>query len=287
MSEGYVKVDASNLKEMLTRFERVIQKSMPDLVRANARIACIELGNRTQPFTVGSGTGPPVLERGTKYLRKDLLKIAKDRAALDEKVSQIDDVNLRARLQSAVASGNQSAIGALLFAVKSIKHPSDFRPVSGPSEMAEIHKTRRSRRTGHAMSTRPVYHYAPNGIDGYVNTIAKRIGYAKSGWAECARKIGGVSGDGARGIPAFAKRHKASNADVDLTKLKSISNPYVTMTNTTYWVSRLLPEQKQKDALNIAKEKMIEQMSRIISYVAKNGKDVESKTSEIIDQSAA
>ena len=137
------------------------------------------------------------------------------------------------------------------------------------------------------MSTRPVYHYAPNGIDGYVETIAKRLGYAKSGWAECARTIGGIKGDGARGIPAFAKRHKAKNADVDLTKLKSIGNPHVTMTNLTFWVSRLLPEQKQNEALLIAKEKMIKMMNIVFDYVAKNGKDVESKTSEAIDQSAA
>lgn len=281
MSEGYVKVDASNLKEMLLRFEQVTGKSMPQIVRAHARICAVELANRTQPFTGGGKGGAEVLARGTKYLRKDLLKITKDRAALDEKIERIEDEKIRLRLRAAVARGDQPRIAALLAAVKSIKHPSDFRSVSGPGDMGEIHKNHRSPRTGHARSTRPVYHYASRGIDGYVKMIAKRLGYAKSGWAECAREIGGIKGDGARGIPAFAKRHKAKNADVDLTKLASPSNPHITMTNTTFWTSRLLPEHKQKGAGDIARGKMIKAMNKVFAYVAKNGKDVESITAAV------
>lgn len=281
MSEGYVKVDASNLKEMLARFGEVTGKSMPQLVRAHARIACVELANRTQPFTGGGKNGKEVLERGTKYLRKDLLKVTKDRASLEEKANNIHDAGLQKYLRAAIISGDQLNIAGALVKVGTIKSIIDFRPVSGPSEMGEIHKNRRSRRTGHALSTRPIYHYAAKGIDGYVKTIAKRLGYAKSGWAECARKIGGIKGDGARGIPAFAKRHKGNNAEVD-DKTTSKANPHFTMTNTTFWTSKLLSERKQQEALNIAREKMIKAMNKVFRYVAKNGKDVESITAATV-----
>jgi len=285
MAKGYVKADTSNIKTMLLRFEEVTGKSIPQLVRAHARICAVELANRTQPFSVGSGVGPAVLARGTMYLKKDLRKITKDREALDEKAAGIADEKLRVRLQAVIASGKNPAIAALLVAVGTIKNASDFKLVSGPKEMEPLHKSHRSGRTGHALSTRPSYHFAPSGIDGYVKTIAKRLGYAKSGWAECARKIGGVKGDGARGIPAFAKRQKGENFKV-LDNSEKKSNPHFTMTNTTPWVSRLLPARRQDDALNVARDKMIKQMNKVFRYVAKNGKDVQGETQAAIAETA-
>jgi len=265
--------------------EEVTGKSMPQLVRAHARICAVELANRTQPFTVGSGSGPPVLARGTIYLKKDLLKITKDREALDKKADRIADVKLRARLQSAIASGKNPAIAAMLVAVGTIKNAIDFKTVSGPREMEPLHKSHRSKRTGHALSTRPSYHYAAKGIEGYVKIIAKRLGYAKSGWAEAARKIGGIKGDGARGVPAFAKRQKGDNGGIlDRSELKS--NPYFTMTNKTPWVSRLLPARRQTEAMNVARDKMIKQINSVFRHVAKNGKDVPAFTAKLIAETA-
>jgi len=285
MARSYVKVDSSNLKTTLLQFEEVTGKSMPQLVRAHARICAVELANRTQPFTVGSGVGPPVLARGTMYLKKDLLKITKDPETLDKKAAGIADDKLRARLQAVIAAGKNPAIAALLVAVKTIKKASDFKAVSGPKEMGPLHKSNRSSRTGHALSTQPVYHFEKGGIDGYVKTVAKRLGYAKSGWAEAARKIGGIKGDGARGIPAFAKRQKADNFDVK-DGSDNQSNPSFTMTNKTPGVSRLLKNSEKDKALDGAKYKMIKQMNKILRHVAKNGKDVPAVTAELIAENA-
>ena len=280
MAKGYVKVDASNLKEMLLRFEQVTGKSMPQIVRSHARICAVELANRTQPFSVGSGAGPAVIARGTMYLRKDILKAVKDKGKLDEKAQQIQDEKLRTRLQAMIASGNEAGIAALLKACGVIKTVQNFHSVRGNSDIGDIHKSNRSKRTGHTLSTRGEYYFAKTGFDGYVKTVAKRLGYAKSGWAEAARKIGGVKGDGARGIPAFAKRQKGNNGEAkDNTERKD--SPHFTMTNTTPWVSRLLPPRKQTDATNVARDKMIKAMNKVFAYVAKNGKDVESITAAV------
>ena len=280
MAKGYVKVDASNLKEMLLRFEQVTGKSMPQIVQSNARICAVELANRTQPFSVGSGAGPSILSRGTKHLRKDILKAVKDKGKLEEKAQQVGDEKLRARLQTVIASGNESAIAAMLKACGVIKNAFNFHMVNGKDHIRQIHRANRSGRTGHTLSTRGEYYFAKTGFIDHLETVAKRLGYAKSGWAECARKIGGVKGDGARGIPAFAKRQKGNNGEAkDNTERKD--SPHFTMTNTTPWVSRLLPPRKQTDATNIARDKMIKAMNKVFSYVAKNGKDVESITAAV------
>lgn len=279
MAKSYIKVDASNLKEMLKRFEEVTGKSMPQIVRAHARICAVELANRTQLFSVGTGGGKSKLDEYRGYLRKDILKAVKDTAALDDKAAGIADAGLRARLQAVIASGNLQGIAAMLKAVGTITDVSNFVSVSGPSDIKSIHGPNRSKRTGRALSTRPNYNLAKGGITSYVNQVAKNLGYVKSGWAECAREIGGVKGDGARGIPAWAKRHKGSNFKVSDSS-RNKSDPHFVMTNTTPWVSRLLPPRDQSDAANIAQQKMIKSMNKVFSYVAKNGQDVESVTSQ-------
>lgn len=289
MAKAYVKVDSSNLRETLKRFEEATGKSVPEIVRASARICAVELANRTQLFSVGKGGGKAKLEEYKGYLRKDILKQVKDRAALEEKASKIASESLRIKLQSAIASGKEDAIGALLKAVGTIKDASNFKTKKGPAAIGEIHQSLRSKKTGRTLSTRPYYYYAPGGIDGYVNKIAKRLGYAKSGWAECAREIGGIKGDGARGIPAWAKRHKGNNFKITDRCKSGTKNPSITMVNTTPWVSRLLRPSYQKEAIEIARGKMIKMMNAVFAAIAKEKKakyaqSVKSLSQQVIDQ---
>lgn len=277
MARTYITVDSENLKSMLLRFEEVTGKSMPQIVRAHARICAVELANRTQPFSVGTGVNQPVLARGTMYLKKDIIKAVKNREKLEEKAQMISDDKLRQRMQAAIASGNQAALGAIFAACGIIKSPFNFHAVRGNSEIGNIHQSNRSKRTGHTLSTRGEIYYANTGLDGYVRKIAKRLGYTKSGWAECARKIGGVKGDGARGIPAFAKRQKGKNFEVRDNSTNK-DDPNFIMTNTTPWVARLLPRHRVQEAVNIAQNRMVISMNRVFKYVAKNGNDVKSQT---------
>ena len=283
MAKSYIKVDSTNLKEMLKRFEQVTGKSMPQIVRSHARICAVELANRTQLFSVGGGGGKAKLDEYKGYLRKDILKAVKDTDALNEKAAGIADAGLRARLQAVIASGDQRGIAAMLKAVGTIADVSNFKPVSGPAGIKAVHAPNRSKRTGRALSTRPDYHFSKGGITSYINQVSKKLGYSKSGWAECARKIGGIKGDGARGIPAWAKRHKGNNFKVtDNSERKSDS--HFTMTNTTPWVSRLLSKGDQAEAVDNAKKRMIKAMNKVFSYVAKNGKEVESITAAAVAQ---
>jgi hypothetical protein len=146
------------------------------------------------------------------------------------------------------------------------------------------HQQYRSKRTGHTISPRGEYTIAPTGFEPYLRQVAKRLGYTKSGWSECARKIGGVQGDGARGIPAFAKRQRGKNWKVE-DHSKDKGNPYFVMMNTTPWMSkRLLTDARQAEASDIAKERMIKAMNMALRHAAKAGVDVRSFVEKLKDE---
>lgn len=278
MAKQSVKLDAGNLKEMLGRFEEMTGKPMGDIVRSHARLCAVELANRTQPFTGGGKGGRETLERNKAYLRKDLLRVVKDKAKLEEKADMIEDAKLQTRLRNAVNGGNPATLAAVLKACGIIKDASNLHMVNG-SGIGDTHIKHRSKRTGRTLSPRQEIYFAKTGFDAYWKQISKRLQYAKSGWAECARKIGGIKGDGARGIPASAKRHKGKNGKIsphfDVKK-----NPHVIMTNTTHYVSRLCKEGVMVDSVEIAGKKMAKAIQKAFDYLAKGGRNVRSITKE-------
>lgn len=281
MAKNTIEIDAKGLQELLKRFSSFTGKSIPDLVRAHARICAVELANRTQPYSVGKGVGKSSREKQKGYLHNELLKAAKDKGAIDLKADGIADEKLRASLRKSIADGDPAKIAVMMVKVGTIKHVGEFSTISGPAQIKPIHK--RSGRTGKTLSTRPIYHYASKGIDGYVNIIAKRIGYTKGGWAECARKIGGVKGDATRGIPAFAKRKPANNGKV-VDNSSSKGNPHFIMTNTTPWVSRILDIGEKAQAVYNATQRMTHSMLVVVRHIKKRGVDVESFTKLVKDQ---
>jgi hypothetical protein len=272
MPSKYVKVDSENLKVIVSQYKEITGRSMPDIVRAFARVCAVELANRTQPFTVGSN-GRQELERGSAHLKKDIPKAVKTKDNAREKSERFNDEEIKQRLLAMVAAGRWDVIANIFAATKVIRTPGDFHLLAS-GEIPGLHKQQRSRRTGHTLGTRGEYHIASSGFDPYVSTVAKRLGYTKSGWAECARKIGGVKGDGARGIPAFAKRQRAANYHVDSSNGEDTTNPHFVMTNTTPWLSRLLPPRDQAESSRVAGEKMIKAMNIALRYAAKQGVNV-------------
>ena len=115
---------------------------------------------------------------------------------------------------------------------------------------------------------------AKSGIKGYVAQAAKAIGYAKSGWAECAREIGGIKGDGARGIPAFAKRQRGSNFSVQK------SDQQYTMTNTTPYIDRLCDSSAKQAAVDKASENLLKSLVKAFDAASKK----ESIMKDVIEQ---
>lgn len=269
-------LDTAKLKEMFEAYQEVTGKGIPELTRAHARLCCVELANRTQPFTEAGKAGD-VIERAKKSLGNEIARAVTSKERMDTAVIQnIDDEKIRTRLQALVSSGKWKVVAKILANLHIVTSPSDFQVISGKDKLREAHQSKRSPRTGHTHGKRGALTLARSGFDSYVTQVLKRVGYSKSGWSECARAIGGLKGDGARGIPAFAKRQRGSNFEVKDNSLNK-NDPHFVMTNKTKWLSRILPKSQQEAALHIAKDKMVKSVQMALK-AAKKGKRIASET---------
>lgn len=265
-----VTIEATKLSDLMDAYSSITGKGLAEITRAHARICAVELANRTQPFTSGPGSGPARLKQATFYLEKQIRRPIRLREDVEDRLQKIEEDSTRQRVLQLFNAGRYDVLKVIIYRLKIIKSEDDFRILSGKDQIKKTHVERRSTRTGQTYSRKGEINMSKAGIQGYVNEVAKRIGYTKSGWAECARKIGGLSGDGARGIPAFAKRQRGNNWNVD-DNSGNPTNPNFVMKNTTPWIRRLLTERDEKDASRKAKELMIKSMQRVIKD-ARRGK---------------
>lgn len=268
----------TDIEDMLEKYQQVSGRSVRELVRAYARLACVQLANNTQAFTKGQSDGPSVLDRQSKTVSYDIKKVIKDRQSLEERIQKsIQDEKIRDRMIRVLNAGRYDILAKIMANVGMIHSVSDFNQIAGSSSAKSTHTQYINRRTGRTNSPPGKVYLSTGELENYIAEVQKRIGYAKSGWAQCAREIGGISGDGARGIPAYAKRHKGGNFNV-----RDHSNdeqePYYEMTNTTPYIRKLLDNGSETTAMNIARERMIKSLEKVFQAASKKGSDIPATT---------
>lgn len=274
-----ITVNADNIKNVMQQYAVMTGKGIPELVRSNARLCAVELANRTQPFSVGKGGGSSAKLAGEKRTGNDIEKVIKTRDRLDEIISKTKSDSLRAYYEKLAASNRWTEL-------KDIFQKVGFGAIefiSGPSIRA-AHKSNRSKNTGRTYNKPATLYIATSGLPAYIKEVVKRVGLSKSGWAECARQIGGVKGDAGRGIPAFAKRHKGGFGAV--TEFINGANTSFTMSNSIPWLDKICPKSQQRTALTISKTKMIEQMRRAIKAASKPKTNIQNIISQEIQKAA-
>jgi hypothetical protein len=260
-----IKVDDTEFRQLLKNHDGFVSRTMPELVRKYSRIACVELANRTQPFSVG-GAAANAKKLGEEATSKGINTVIAGKEWMRYFADRSDNESIRERLQSLAAANDVRGFAAFLRSV-GMNVPVE---VISSGEIGKVHNNNRNKRTGRTFKRIDKIYLTKSGLDSYVKKVVRRVGLSKSGWADAARKIGGVKGDGARGIPAFAKakRHKSAGGITDRTKDKS--NPRVDMQNDTPWVSRICPRSEQLIALQIARDKMIKEADMRLKSAAKN-----------------
>jgi hypothetical protein len=270
--------DTSTIEDMLGKFQQVSGRSIPDLVRAYARLACVQLANQTQAFTTGPSDGPAALDRQTKTVSYDIKKVIKDKESLRERFEKsIQDEKIRDRLVKVLNAGRYDILAKIMVNIGMIHSESDFIKIAGASSAKSAHTQHINRKSGRTNSPPGKVYLSTGQLESYIEEVSKRIGYAKGGWAECARDIGGISGDGARGIPAYAKRHKGKNFSVS-DRSSDKDEPYFTMTNSTPYIRKLLDTGSELTAMNIARERMIKSIIKTFEAAAKKGSNIPATT---------
>jgi hypothetical protein len=277
-----ITVNADNLKSVMEQYATITGKGIPELMRANARLCAVELANRTQPFSVGKASeeGAKAKIAGETRTANDIGKVIKTKTRIDEIFSKTKSEKLRASLVKLANAGQWEALKTVFEKVGF----SRLEFLSTPQAFQAAHKYNRSRTTGHTFKKADKVYIATTGLPAYIKEVIKRVGLSKSGWAECARQIGGVKGDGARGIPAFAKRHKSGFGKV--TESINGANTSFTMVNSIPWADKVCRPSEQRTALTIAKSKMIEQMRRAIKAASKPKTNMENIISQEVQKAA-
>jgi hypothetical protein len=269
-------IEATNLEDILKAYSALTGKGLAQITRAHARLCAVELANRTQPWTSKNSKGPDVLAKVSKTVTKDVKKVVKAKDDFESYIhGAIQDDKIKQRLLKVAKENRYDILSKIMFNCGLITSEDKLQQITGNSQHKETHIKHRDNK-GRTYMPRGEKYISQNGLSTYIQQVIKRIGYTKSGWAECARRIGGLSGDGARGIPSFAKRQRGNNWNVD-DNGANIDNPNFVMTNTTPWIRRLLSANDEKDAMRIARDKMIKSMQRAIKQ-AKRGESAAKKS---------
>lgn len=269
-------IEATKLEDTLKAYSALTGKGLAQITRAHARLCAVELANRTQPWTSKNSKSSDVLAKVSKTVTKDVKKVIKAKDDFESYIhGAIQDDKIKQRLLKLANENRYDILSKIMFNCGLITSEDKLQQITGNSQHKETHIKHRDNK-GRTYMPRGAKYISQNGLAAYIKQVIKRIGYTKSGWSECARKIGGLSGDGARGIPAFAKRHRGNNWSVD-DNSGNLTNPNFVMKNKTPWIRRLLSANDEKDAMRIARDKMIKSMQRAIKE-ARRGESAAKKS---------
>jgi hypothetical protein len=255
------KFTATKLENILDDYAKIREQTIPDAVVANARLLCVELARRTQPF----GADNKAKLAGEGRTEKDIGKIIKTEEQLTQMASRVNAEKIRGRLLSLVSGGRFDVVEKIFSNIGFLKTWGGMEIISGGA-IKSTHQSARSSTTGRTKSRGTKLTIAKQGeLDSYIAGVIKRVGLSKAGWAECAKQLPQVvQGSMTRGIPGWVTRQSGSGSVQD--RSRNASNPSVQLTNSTPWASQVIPESEITSAKAVVITKMIQQMKRILKY---------------------
>jgi len=293
--------DANKLRKRMEEFRQITGKEIGESLKAHARLACMNLMYRTQPFGDAAKAEAAGLSATSKdidkvyyrqnsealygqvsniairwYEAKEARNTEREAKALRERrfsdvkprKSKSDRIrDFRARFKNYQDSGNTTAIGDI---VKDMKFKNVLFDTFDPS----YHKRSRDPKTGRVKGKveRVLVLGADSELNDYYNKKMDLVGFSKAGWVKCAEAIpikGRVSSN-TREAPAWVKRNLGramgniqNNAD------NNLKNPHVLMTNATPWASQIIPPKEAKRALDDAADNYQTYMTTYIAETLK------------------
>ena len=253
------KFTAQKFESILEEYAEIREKTIPEAVHLNARLLCIELARRTQPF--GDN-----LQSGTIRVEKDIGKVIKTPDAISKMVSFVKNKSLKKRLGEAVSAGDFTKMGFLLEILGFLKSWGGFENITSLQGLFYVHQNARNKTTGKTVGKQSkLYITSERNLDSYVTEVKKKVGMSKAGWAACALGLTKVNkGSLTQGFPpAVMDAMRRGSGDVqDYTN--NLINPKVALTNKIPWVDRICSETEQSNAGAVVVVKMIKQMEMIL-----------------------
>lgn len=265
-----VTLEKTGMEEFFEFYAQARQKTIPEVLRINARLLAVELAHRTQPY----GKNDAVKKVGEAAIARDLLGgkgrygfFAPISPAIERGMEEYSSGNIRlfVKKDGTVYGTDQAHLlnSASAGTLRKL-HRSAFK--NGQMSSAGS----RSRDIGRWKFINK-YFVPSDVLSEYVQSAQAKVGLAKSGWAACAKQLkGAVKGSPTRGIPRWVTRHlgdfgfgyiqdNADNAD----------NPSITLTNTCRYADKVCPENTRAAAVTMVKQNMVKQVMNMLRYERK------------------
>ena len=268
-----VTLEKTGMEEFFEFYAKARQKTMPEVLRINARLLAVELAHRTQPY----GKDDSVKKVGESAIARDLLG-GKGRYGIFAPITEFIGQN---------AEENSTGTIRLFANKKGEVYGTDkahFLTSATPASMRGIHKGafNNGRVSSAGSSDRKIgrwvfinkYFVPKTSLSKFVAAQQAKVGLAKSGWAACAKQLkGAVKGSPTRGIPRWVTRHLGDfgfgyiqdNAD-------KADNPSITLTNTCRYADKVCPENTRAAAVAMVKQNMVKQVLSMLRYERKQMK---------------
>ncbi len=258
-----IKIDTKDFEAALYRLKVQTGKEWPQIIRSEARLVAVELANRTQPFGNNSESiGKNSVEKGIRSIFKDLgdsktLDLIERSAGPKDKLKKGE--SLRTRIERYLSTGNKLALNNVL---KDLNLGEIAKRI-GDVERA-WHKQHRDPRTGRVRASAQAMRFIQRAqnLTAYIKRTQKAVGWAKSGWATCARILGGT-----RNIPGWVSRKPGPGTVQDFTSDQN--NPRVIITNEVSYIDRVCPPREIANALRIQAQKMVKRVEIMVSRAGK------------------
>ena len=240
-------------------YAEIRKVTIPDAVMLNARLLCVELARRTQPF--GNSD-----ESGRGRVEKDIGKIIKYPVQLSQMADRINDKKIAKSIRKLIVSKRYDVLEKVFRNIGFLNTWTGFEILTGSSEIKPIHNEARIKTTGRTKSRgSKLFIASSSDLTSYISGVQKRVGMSKAGWAECATQLKKVNkGSLLTGFPTFVQNAIKSGTGDVVNNTSDLKNPKVTLINKIPWVDRICPAREQLNALQFVSTKMRTQMNHIL-----------------------
>ena len=256
-------VDFSGLDNKLRQIQKLTKEVPADLIKQEARLLCVELVKYTQPF----GTDAKARQLGETAIKGDLLGgqrgdwhgvkragifyVIPDALASKYKIEKSGRVRLFARKDGKVYGTDSTRL----------------KVNASISELEEFHTSQKNKDgTVGSAGTRTIdngrwkfiqrWVIKQSQFDALLKLLIQKVGFAKGGWATCAKQLGGL-----KNIPAWVSKH---NTPATVTDNTSAENPSITISNDVNYTSQVLSASGIKGALRDREVKLTSRLKSIL-----------------------
>lgn len=270
------KFESLKFEQIMKDYATIREVTIPDAVMLNARLLCVELARRTQPF----GADDKAKLTGEKAITRDLVGGRSSSAVHSRRRAGIFGIIGAAMQEAGGYAWYKTGENVRLFVGKDGyaygTEKSYFRPDASMTDMRSFHKKfflngkmssagSRDKTIGRWKFLDKMF-VSEATMNAYKETVLKKVGIAKAGWASCALKLKKVNkGSLIAGFPKWVTRH---TGDFDNGRVQDMTadrkNPRVEVTNKTPWASDVIPASEELRAKSVVATKMKKQMEAIL-----------------------